>query len=1014
MNRTPAHAVASAVAALALGVAAALPAAGATPVTPTPTAPATTAAATPADAPRTVRLADPGATAGTRSLFTYLDDARGDRLLVGHQHTTSFGLTLTDPDGTTSDVATTYGDFPAVFGWDTLILAGDERPGRSDATTEQNIAAFADHVEKAHEIGAVQTISAHMENFVTGGSFYDTSGDALRAVLPGGARHAELNAYLDDIATLAGEVRDEDGELIPLVFRPWHENAGSWFWWGAAFGSPGEYKELFRYTVEYLRDVRDVSNFLYAFSPGGGFGGDEDLYLRTYPGDAFVDVLGYDAYDDTGSAAFLDGLVADLGMIADVADARGKVSAYTEFGVSGGVGTSGSNPEAWFTRVLDAITGDPRAARTAYLQTWANFDAGQHFVPVGDDALVADFQAFVDDPATAMSGELDLDDVFGRDVATTAHAPLVHVVSPADGARVAATPSTLRVRVADLEADAVRVSVAAPGATQPDLVLELTHDGGLWWTAPLDLPAALLDNSTRTFRADVLLDGAVVLSDTARVVLGPRPTFGPGVVDDYEGYGDDTALRAEYVQYGANEIGLVTGGTGDAVGGGEQALRLDYDFATQTYTGIGKQIGGDWSAFNELGLWYDPDGSGNKLVVQLVAGGVSYEAYPSLAGDEPQHVTLPFVDWRPAPWDTAHADRRISDDDLRTVTQLNVYVNAVDGRPTSGSVVLDDVAALTGTEPPPLFSDVPADHPYATEILWMHARGLDDGDADGTYRPRRVVPRHEAATVLHAYAGQGATPTVRKPTFLDVPRRHPAYAAVEWLAAEDVADHRLPVFLPSVPLDRTTTALWLYRLAGSPEVDDTGLTFRDVPAKGEVRRAVAWATQTQVVEPRSGTRFGLLQPVLRQDLARALYRFDHLPSPLDPVVLFDFADGAQGWSAATGTATAADGALAVEAPSADGTWVGVPGAWDLTGRTALVVDLPATTGVDTKLALQVGPSWTWCETAQAGWVNGPSASDVVLDLTTLTPGCAAGLGDVKGVHLYLNSGSHVLDDVEVR
>ena len=47
-------------------------------------------------------------------------------------------------------------------------------------------------------------------------------------------------------------------------------------------------------------------------------------------------------------------------------------------------------------------------------------------------------------------------------------------------------------------------------------------------------------------------------------------------------------------------------------------------------------------------------------------------------------------------------------------------------------------------------------------------------------------------------------------------------------------------------------------------------------------------------------------------------------------------------------------------------------------------------------------------------MNGPSATDVVLDLTTLTPECAAGLADVKGINLYLNTGSHVLDDVEVR
>lgn len=370
-----------------------------------------------AQAAETVTIVDPDASPATRSLFSYLDDVRGDGILFGHQHTTSYGLTFSNPDGIQSDVKNLTGDHPALFGWDTLILQGDERPGSAGNTTEQNIAALADHIAKAHALGGINTLSAHIENFVTGGSFYDTTGDTLRAVLPGGPKNAELNAYLDNIAAAADGARDAEGDLIPIIFRPWHENAGSWFWWGAAFGSPGEYKELFRYTVEYLRDIKGVSNFLYAFGPGSGFGGNADTYLRTYPGDEFVDVFGLDAYDNTGSEAFLDGLVADLGMIADLADAKGKVSAFTEFGVTNGVGTSGSSPERWFTKVLNAITADPKASRNAYMQTWANFDAGQHYVPVTGDALLPDFLDYAADPYTLFASEVT--GAFDRAVDTT-------------------------------------------------------------------------------------------------------------------------------------------------------------------------------------------------------------------------------------------------------------------------------------------------------------------------------------------------------------------------------------------------------------------------------------------------------------------------------------------------------------------------------------------------------------------------------------------------------------------
>ena len=211
--------------------------------------PAAAATSTPTVAtalpPGQVRVVDPDVTPATASLFNYLQDVRGKATLFGHQHTTSFGVTIGTADGTTSDVKNGVGDFPAIFGWDTLILQGDERPGQAANTTDQNIAAFADYIQKADTIGGISTISAHMENFVTGGSFYDTTGDTLRAVLPGGAKHDALKAYLDNIATLAGSIHDADGNLIPIIFRPWHENAGSWFWWGAAYGSPGEYAELY-------------------------------------------------------------------------------------------------------------------------------------------------------------------------------------------------------------------------------------------------------------------------------------------------------------------------------------------------------------------------------------------------------------------------------------------------------------------------------------------------------------------------------------------------------------------------------------------------------------------------------------------------------------------------------------------------------------------------------------------------------------------------------------------------
>ncbi|MFJ8546432.1 glycosyl hydrolase [Streptomyces sp. NPDC093586] len=640
---------------------------------------------------RTVGTADARATAETRSLFSYLRDRRGEGILFGHQQTTEFGVTFEEADGIKSDVLAGVGDHPAVFGWD---MSG-EGYGSSPGTPEEKFATFVDLIQDAHRIGGINTISAHMDNFVTGGNYGDTNGDVVERILPGGDHNDEFNAYLDRVARLAHAITDDKGAPIPVIFRPFHENSGSWFWWGAAHASPSQYVELWRYTVEYLRDTKGVHNFLYAYGPGGGYGGTDEVYLRTYPGDDFVDVLGYDNYDGTdGSRRWLDGMVADLGMIARIAEQRGKVSAFTEFGESGALKPNGQNGDPhWFTQVLDAVTADPDASRTAYMMTWTNFGTDQFFVPtpayggLPEHELLPDFRAFAADPDTLFSSDLDLRDVFDRRVRAVRHDPFLHIVSPTDGERITTATATVRVRVSDALPQQVYYTVGDDPARH-----RLRHDRKTgYWTGTWDIGEENLTNTPTELKVRAVLPGHRTLTADHRVVLGEKPPPAPGVVDDFEGHVDDTALRAEYSPYGTNTISL----SRDPVGNGEKALRFDYDFAFQNYTGIGKRIEGDWSAFDSLSLWLEPDGSRHKLVLQLVAGGVAFEAYPSMADTEAGAVRIPFADFRPAPWDTANAGRRLTPEDLADLSQFNVFINQDSaGGTTSGSFFLDDIRAL--------------------------------------------------------------------------------------------------------------------------------------------------------------------------------------------------------------------------------------------------------------------------------------------------------------------------------
>ena len=77
-------------------------------------------------------------------------------------------------------------------------------------------------------------------------------------------------------------------EYIPVIFRPFHELNGSWFWWGGKNCTPEEIKQLYRFTVAYLRDQKNVHNLLYAYNTDR-FTTKED-YLERYPGDEWVDI----------------------------------------------------------------------------------------------------------------------------------------------------------------------------------------------------------------------------------------------------------------------------------------------------------------------------------------------------------------------------------------------------------------------------------------------------------------------------------------------------------------------------------------------------------------------------------------------------------------------------------------------------------------------------------------------------------------------------------------------------
>ena len=335
------------------------------------------------------------------ALLKALSDLQGKGILFGQQHAIDEGISSADSHGHRSDVHAMTGKYPAVFGFDT-----DEPPVETDGSPDAIGKAFAKAFIEADSLGSVVTLSSHLHNPVSDGEAFDIdSSVAVDRLLPGGDLNPKITDWLDTVATAANNSVRGDGSKIPIIFRPLHENTGDWFWWGKGHMSADDFKALWQYVHDYLTETKGVDNLLFAYSPNYPLDGSKENYLATYPGDKYVDIMGYDAYqsdNDQPDADWMQDTVRDLVMVNQLAAEHGKVSALTEFGLNNDrvIQRSGNQNIHFFSQFLDAIQANPEAAKFAYMMTWANWgdntDDGkfQSYTPWPGHEMEADFKNF--------------------------------------------------------------------------------------------------------------------------------------------------------------------------------------------------------------------------------------------------------------------------------------------------------------------------------------------------------------------------------------------------------------------------------------------------------------------------------------------------------------------------------------------------------------------------------------------------------------------------------------------
>jgi mannan endo-1,4-beta-mannosidase len=231
---------------------------------------------------------------------------------------------------------------------------------------------------------------------------------AVKYIIPGGEAHEQYKLILKSIGDWAHSIKGADGKLVPVIFRPYHEFDGGWFWWGAPHCTRDEFVSLWQFTVSYLRDSLDVHNFIYAFSPDNKFNSERE-FLDRYPGDNWVDMVGMDNYGDMGRDGYAPKVAArKLKIVSDYAVKAGKLAAFTETGLE-----SIPNPKWWTETLLHVMRSEKM--QLAYVLVWRNDTRSptHYYAPYpGHTPSIPDFIKFYKDEYTLF--EKDLKNIYSE------------------------------------------------------------------------------------------------------------------------------------------------------------------------------------------------------------------------------------------------------------------------------------------------------------------------------------------------------------------------------------------------------------------------------------------------------------------------------------------------------------------------------------------------------------------------------------------------------------------------
>jgi mannan endo-1,4-beta-mannosidase len=220
-------------------------------------------------------------------LLRFLHEKADQHTLAG-QHTYN-----EDPDRFFNRAKELGGQYPAIWGSD-FIWNGDKDPGNR----------VVENAIKKHRDGFIITLMWHAGRPTDTPPFRWkesiqgelTDAEWKELTMPNSALNKVWQKQVDQVASYLKQLQDAK---VPVIWRPYHEMNGVWFWWGDKKGKDG-YVKLYKMMYDRYVNYHKLNNLIWVWNANAPRDIPKDeafAYKEYYPGPAYVDVLATDVYN---------------------------------------------------------------------------------------------------------------------------------------------------------------------------------------------------------------------------------------------------------------------------------------------------------------------------------------------------------------------------------------------------------------------------------------------------------------------------------------------------------------------------------------------------------------------------------------------------------------------------------------------------------------------------------------------------------------------------------------------